>query len=258
MGFIITAACYCHIGKVRANNEDNFVFDGKCLEADNRGLKKPVVLRHNCDRQNLCVSVFDGMGGEAYGEEASFAAAQEMKKELRRLSDFVIPEKYFLTDCCSRMNDAVFTRAQELGTLYMGTTVAALLFTNREVYSCNLGDSKTFRLRNGEFLQLSKDHTDEDYLQAHSITNRKPYLTQHLGIDPEEFQLEPHIAKGELQNCDQYLICSDGLTDMLSRLEICNLMSEGKSANDSAERLVNAALKNGGKDNVTVIVIRVL
>ena len=86
---------------------------------------------------------------------------------------------------------------------------------------------------------------------------KKAPLTQHLGINPEDFLIEPYIAKGELAAGDQYLLCSDGLTDMLSNLEISCIMSESETAEVCADRLVHAALERGGRDNVTVIVCRV-
>ncbi len=252
----LNAACACNIGLVRMNNEDNFLFDGKCMEAENRGLKKPVFSNLSLSDAPVCLAVFDGMGGEEFGELAAFAAAKSLKESLTRLSDFVVPEKRFLSESCQSMNCAVYEKAQELGASHMGTTSAILLFSGHDVYACNLGDSKAFRFRNGEFMQLTRDHTDADFFQEKGI-QRKPPLTQYLGIDPEEIQIIPHIAKGTILTGDQYLICSDGLTDMLSNVEICSIMSLAESVEACVETLVNQALKRGGKDNITVIVARV-
>ena len=252
----INTACACNIGLVRMNNEDNFLFDGKCMEAENRGLKKPVFCNMSLSDAPVCMAVFDGMGGEEFGELAAFAAAMSLKESLSRLSDYVVPEKRFLSDSCRFMNRAVYEKARELGTANMGTTSAILLFSGHDVYACNLGDSKAFRLRSGEFMQLTRDHTDAGFLQENGI-QRKPLLTQYLGIDPDEIQIIPYIAKGTIMSGDQYLICSDGLTDMLSNVEICSIMSIAESAEACVEALVNQALKHGGKDNITVIVARV-
>lgn len=250
-------ACGCSIGRVRMNNEDNFLFDGRCMEAENRGLRKPIFNDRPMSGDPLCLAVFDGMGGEEYGEYASFTAAESLKESLQHLSDYVIPEKTFLSKSCQTMNLAVFRKAQALGASHMGTTAAILLFCGHDVYACNLGDSKAFRLRGGEFMQLTQDHTDAEYLRQRGI-KRKPLLMQYLGIDPEEMQIEPYIAKGNVQRGDQYLICSDGLTDMLSNLEICNIMSTTLSAEACVDELIKEALKRGGKDNVTAIVCRAL
>lgn len=250
MPYILEAACLCCTGKVRKNNEDNFFFDGRCLEAENDGLKHPVSMTKPL-RRELCVAVFDGMGGENYGEFASFAAADCMQHMTRRLKDYFIPERRFLQEMCLKINDAVVERQRELCTDHMGSTMVAFYFSHGYVYVCNLGDSRAYRLRDGEFLQLSVDHVEQ------REGKKKSPLTQHLGISPEDFLIEPYIAKGELKPGDQYLLCSDGLTDMLSNLEIDEILSSSASAEDCVQRLVDAAYERGGRDNVTAIVCRI-
>ena len=251
MAYILDAACGCNTGKIRKNNEDNFFFDGRCLEADNSGLKHPVTMTKTL-RRELCVAIFDGMGGENFGEVASFAAADCMQYTTRKLKDYFIPERKFLNSLCMKINDAVVAKQQELCTERMGSTMVALYFSHGYVYVCNLGDSRAYRLRDGEFLQLSVDH-----LEKREQTGKKAPLTQHLGISPENFLIEPYIAKGELKHGDQYLLCSDGLTDMLTNLEIDGIMSSTESAEDCVKKLIDAALEKGGKDNVTAIVCRI-
>lgn len=253
MPYILDAACLCNTGKVRKNNEDNFFFDGRCLEVENDGLKHPVTMTKTL-RRELCVAVFDGMGGENFGEYASFAAADCMQYMTRKLKDYFIPERKFLNRMCLTINEAVVAKQQEYCTDRMGSTMVALYFSHGYVYVCNLGDSRAYRLRNGEFLQLSEDHVEKREGQQ----RKKAPLTQHLGIDPENFLIEPYIAKGELERGDQYLLCSDGLTDMLSNLEIDEIMYASLSAEECAQKLVDAALEKGGRDNVTVIVCRIL
>lgn len=253
MAYILDAACLSNTGKVRKNNEDNFFFDGRCLEENNNGLKHPVTMERLL-RGEICVAVFDGMGGENFGECASFAAADCMQYTTRKLKDYFIPERKFLSGMCMKINEAVVARQKELCTERMGSTMVALYFSHGYVYVCNLGDSRAYRLRDGEFLQISVDHVESREGQP----KKKAPLTQHLGIDPENFLIEPHIAKGELKQGDQYLLCSDGLTDMLSNFEIDEIMSRSECAEDCAQKLVDAALEKGGKDNVTVIVCRIL
>lgn len=250
MAFVLKAACLCNKGRVRGNNEDNFFFDGRCLPETNDGLKHAVSMTYML-RKEVCVAVFDGMGGENFGEAASFAAANGMQNVTRRLMDYFFPEKRFLKDMCVKLNEAVLDRAKELCTSRMGATLVSLYFSHGYVYCCNLGDSRGYRLRNGEFLQISEDHVEK------REGKKKTPLTQHLGIDPEEFLIEPYIAKGELQAGDQYLLCSDGLTDMLTNLEIDEIMTQAATVEDCAQSLVDAAMEHGGKDNITVIVCRI-
>lgn len=253
MGFSINAACGCNKGKRRSNNEDNFYFDGKCMEAVNNGLHNPAVFDGPVKR-GTCVAVFDGMGGENFGEDAAFAAAKTMQQTERSLADYLIPEKKYLQRLCVQINQAVVDAAREAGTERMGSTMVSLYFSGKYVYVCNLGDSRAYRLRNGEFLQLSKDHVDTRPMPE----GKKAPLTQHLGIDPEDMLIEPYIAKGEVKPGDQYLLCSDGLTDMLTNFEIADIMLAEEDTESCVRKLIEAALEHGGKDNVTVILCRLL
>lgn len=249
---VIEAACLCNTGKIRRNNEDNFYFDGKCLEMVNEGLRNPAILEETLKNGWNC-AVFDGMGGEAFGERASFAAARRMQQMERSLADYLIPPKKYLNRLISQLNEAVREAQQEMCTEHMACTMVALYFSGRYVYSCNLGDSRAYRLRNGEFLQISVDHTEK---RPAGKSSKAP-LTQFLGVNSEEMQLEPYIAKGEIRKNDIYLLCSDGLTDMLSNFEIANILIESPDAESAVQRLVQSALEKGGRDNITVIVCRV-
>lgn len=252
MAYILNAACLCNTGKVRKNNEDNFYFDGKCLESDNDGLKNPAFYEDRL-RSGFCVSVFDGMGGENFGEVAAFTAAREMQQMEREFADFFISERKYLNRLVTRINNAVVSAQKELLTGHMGSTMVVLYFTAHHVYSCNLGDSRAYRLRDGEFLQISHDHVDSRPRKG----GKKAPLTQHLGIDPEEMLIEPYIAKGELRRGDQYLLCSDGLTDMVSNFEIADILLETEDVETCVRKLIDTALEHGGRDNVTAIVCRI-
>ncbi len=256
MGLRIESACNCNIGRVRVNNEDNFYFAGRILPVENKGLKASVSLEAPLSGE-VVFGIFDGMGGEKFGEEASYAAAKTAVEKREELSGYVLPARDCLNSLLDAMNRAVCGRAEELKASRMGTTAVMMLFSGNYAYVANLGDSRAFRLRNGELLQLSVDHTDAAFLQGQGIAGRRPRLTQHLGIPPEEMVLEPYIAKGEIREGDRYLLCSDGLTDMLSNMEICALMNEAGSICSLTDKLVEAALEKGGRDNVTVIAVQV-
>lgn len=252
MRYILEAACGSAIGKVRKNNEDNFLFCGKTLTADNRGMKKAV--QDWIDRDfPACFAVFDGMGGESYGEKASFTAARKLRELSGQLREYIIPEQTFLKNACTAMNDAVLNLRDQLGVARVGTTAVLALFQPDEVYVCNLGDSRAYRLRRGVFQQLTKD--DCPAMPPGSLY-RSGGITQYLGADPAQLTLEPHISKGPLLPEDRYLLCSDGLTDMLSNFEISDIMLTNPIPRDCVNALIRAALAKGGRDNVTVIVCR--
>lgn len=253
MIYQLSAACGCHIGRIRGNNEDNFYFAGKYMRQDNQGMRG--ILSMKCElTDSECFAVFDGMGGEASGEVAAFSAAESMKLHCCR--DVFIAEapREYLESVCQEMNLAVYRQAQELCVTTMGTTAVILYFTPDEVYVCNLGDSKAFRLRDNALMQISTD----DLETLPSQLRRKPGITQYLGISPEDMKLEPHIVKGNIRAGDIYMVCSDGITDMLSNVEIFSCLRNHISPKKSVQDLLQTAIHNGGRDNATAIVVRVL
>ena len=253
MGYIIQAACGCHTGRIRRNNEDNFYFGGRCLEVENNGLKHPVCIEEKL-KFGLLLAVFDGMGGENFGEYASFTAARQMQLMERKLLDFVIPERKYVERLAAQLDASVVNAQKEMLTDRMGTTMVSLYFSGRHVYVCNVGDSRAYRLRDGEFLQLSVDHVEK----RPGRENKKAPLTQYLGFGSEEIEIEPYIAKGKIAGGDKYLLCSDGLTDMLTNFEISDIMLRNQNAEACAQELIASALERGGRDNITVIVCRIM
>ena len=149
----------------------------------------------------------------------------------------------------------------------MGTTFAALYVDKQEAVVVNVGDSRVYRLHQGVLRQLSHDHTLVQSMvklgvitREQALTHRDRHkLTQHIGIDETEMIIEPAISDRILLEVgDTYLLCSDGLTDMVSDKEIQRLLGMGKSSLDTANMLIKAALKAGGNDNITVLVVRLL
>lgn len=254
MKYIIEAACGCHRGKIRNNNEDNFYFMGKCLKLKNDGLGK-IISAERVQNGGICFAVFDGMGGENYGEYASYAAARGMQNlnAEEKMHAIFISKRMFLTRMADRLNGAVLESSRELGTKRMGSTMVALYCGTNNIYSCNIGDSRAYRLSFGDFRQITLDHVYSKPLSR----GRKAPLTQHLGIDPEDMIIEPYISKNCVMVGDQYLLCSDGLTDMLNNMEIMEAMRCSNSAEKCVYNLLVAALDKGGRDNITVINCRI-
>lgn len=244
----ISAACGCNIGKIRTNNEDNFLFDGHFLRENNEGLKR----RLTCVRflkKPFCCGVFDGMGGEAHGEVAAYIAAKTLKAYVARSWR----RPFALEDFCLEANRRVCAQARKLSAGMIGATVAVVRFAEATAQVVNVGDSKVFLLRNGTLTQVSKDHTDKAFLESQGITKRKPRLTQHLGIEPSEMVIEPYRVDISLRTGDCFLLCSDGLTDMVQVEDIQRLITKAGSMEQAVEALVRMAMDAGGKDNTTVI-----
>ncbi len=251
MGLTILAACGCNIGKVRKNNEDNFYFGGRCLTRENEGLENVIVCRQWL-RRGTCMAVFDGMGGEQFGEYASYLAAEELKKSKPTWNERFLQPKEYLQKIALQLDAAVVGLQEEFCTRHMGTTLAGLWFFGRDAYICNLGDSRVYRLRDGVLEQLTVDHVEKRTLRP----GRKAPLTQHLGAGSEEIQVEPHISISRVKRGDKYMLCSDGLTDMLSDDEIRDILLNSKTVRCCVETLIHRALAQGGRDNITVIVCR--
>lgn len=247
----IEAACGSHKGKVRRNHEDNFYFNGEYLDRDNDGLKGVSTFSGELKR-GTCVAVFDGMGGEDYGEEASYAAAHYTHQVNGNLASLFLNQQKLLKKQIFASNNAVVEAKKKLNSDRMGTTVVMIRFTASEAYICNVGDSRAYQLRDGQLRQITVDHV---YKRPGS---KKTPLTQHLGIDPTSMTIEPYIASEEVQAGDTYLLCSDGLTDMLSDEEISTILQKRKKSKNCVKALMNAALERGGRDNITIIVCKII
>lgn len=250
--FKIKVACGCEIGKIRENNEDNFYFDGAILEMDNSGLKKVL----SCEKtlcEPVCFGVFDGMGGEAFGEEASFLAAETL---LAFAKDF--GGAIDLYRVIQEANHKVCIASMNHNMAVVGSTAVILKISQDGASILNLGDSKAFLFRENRLEQISVDHTDQAMLELCGIQNRKPRLTQHLGIEPSEMIIEPYSVTVDVQTQDQFLLCSDGLTDMVCPGRIEELLRGGCNPDITVDSLIKEALANGGKDNITVILCKVV
>lgn len=251
MKLLFDAACCSNIGKIRKNNEDNLFFFGTILNSNNNGTES---ILHKTDvlRNHLCFAVFDGMGGEQYGEIASYHAAIQMADYLKSYTPFLPPDKR-INRIMNSLNNAVVFAQKKLGTDHMGTTAVMLYYLSRNMYVCNVGDSRAYLFRDGNCQQISTDHV----LKCPNSQSRKAPLTQYLGIDPLELALDPCIEKLTPIRGDTYLICSDGLTDMLSDYEIHHIIQKYEDVQICTQELMSSALERGGRDNITVIICRI-
>lgn len=245
--FTVLGACGCTVGKVRDNNEDNFYFQGQHLALNNCGL--PQVLSHKLllDRP-VVYAIFDGMGGEAFGEAGSYIAA----KALARCVELANGQPTDLVQACLSANLDVCGFAAQHHIKVVGSTAAMLQFFQHSVEIANIGDSRIFLLRAGRLTQLSEDHTDLT-AQISLDVPRKPRLTQHLGIPPTEMQLSPYYSSIELHVGDRFLLCSDGLTDMVPQAEIRHVLTLADTAEYAVKALIHSAMDYGGRDNTTII-----
>lgn len=255
MSFRIEASYGSEMGKVRANNEDNLFFGGVILPQEHERCavrSQSLALKQD---QAFAVAVFDGMGGGEGGQAASYHAAQIFRACAKNPMGMTSMGR-FLQDAVTNMNRDVADLAREANAV-VGTTAVLLSILNGKCYVCNVGDSRAYLLRGDVLYLISKDHTDAESLKKRGITGRKPRLTQYIGMPEEELTLLPFLAKGDLRGGDQFLLCSDGLTDMLSPDDIRRTMRTAATSVDCVSSLLRQALEQGGRDNATVIHVRV-
>ena len=243
------------VGRLRKNNEDNCYLNGEYK-------RTPELTEWNKQDtvyESGIFAVCDGMGGEEFGERASLFAVEILKEYHKK--DF---EKY-ASEYVKRVNEKICDFIDENNGVRTGTTLALVYINDDKAICYNIGDSRIYLYRNKKLIKLSEDHTRVSQLVKMKIITEqqaethpdKHVLTQHLGIFPEEMVIQPYISKVEgIKNDDIFVICSDGLTDMLNDTDIRKYLSKKASAQENAKTLLNAALERGGRDNVTVGVIK--
>ncbi|MBQ7370843.1 MAG: serine/threonine-protein phosphatase [Blautia sp.] len=251
MAYQIDYAYTSHVGRVRAKNEDNFWCCGKTLKSGKNGTDGISFGSISQARLPL-LAVFDGMGGENCGEIAAKLASEACGAyyQKNRETGNQEPETFF-REICSTMNHQVCRYSEENRVGSMGTTAALLLFGAQATFACNLGDSRIYQVQDGMFRQISVDHVLDGGFYG------KAPLTQYLGIPEEGMLLEPYVTRLDYTLGTRYLICSDGVTDMLSDEEIGSILALEIPVDETAELLLERALEKGGKDNVTIVVCQV-
>ena len=240
-------------GRVRDHNED-------CIES----------------RPDIGLFVLaDGMGGYNAGEVASGMATSLISDGLQETwdprtlagkgrDDTKSLSEQLIKDQVARANSAIFTTSQNNPECAgMGTTLVVTLFFDNFMTVAHIGDSRLYRLRGESMEQVTRDHSLlQEQLDSGLITPEEAKLSQNknlvtraLGIDPS---VEPEVHVYEAQPDDTYLLCSDGLSDMVEDEEIrLTLITLKSNPNLTVQQLVQAANDNGGRDNISAMLIRV-
>lgn len=233
-------------GRIRNNNEDAVALDERCAVA----------------------VLADGMGGYAAGEVASNMACDFIKSELVRwLSEAATlasdaDVKRAMDICVDNANQAIFSAANSNPTYAgMGTTLVVAVFRPGRLLMGHIGDSRGYRFRQGVLKQITKDHSLlQEQIDAGMLTPEqamyavnKNLVTRALGVE-DMVVLEAH--QHEVVAGDIYLMCSDGLSDMLRDAQIAEIMGMYSRLSDIGQALVAAANDAGGRDNIAVVLVR--
>ena len=233
----MTAALRTDIGRVRKQNED------AAWMSEKRGV----------------YVVADGMGGHLAGEVAS-AMAIDAVKRMAEKHDIASISVLRETVCAAHEAISAHARANP-NCSGMGTTISAMWRGGHYMYIAHVGDSRVYRFRGGELEQITQDHSlVEELVRAKIITReearshpRRNIITRALGTPGEN---APDLLAADMQPGDVWLLCTDGLTGMVSDDEITRVLSCGDSLEKAADTLIRMALAAGGRDNVTLILCR--
>jgi PPM family protein phosphatase len=237
-----SCAARTDVGIVRSGNEDNYL-----MLAD-RGI----------------FIVADGMGGHAAGEVASEMAVRITSREIgtvRGLSDEQVSDR--VRAAIRMANDAIFERTlSEHDKRGMGTTATVLVLMPGRYLIGQVGDSRAYLLRNGQFLQLTKDHSYvQEQVDAGLLTAEQarvhPYsnvITRCVGAS---IDVVPDIYFGSLEQGDVLLLASDGLTGMLEDEQLTRILSSDGEPQHWVDRMIAEANRRGGLDNITAVVVRI-
>lgn len=218
----------------------------------------------------------DGMGGYNAGEVASGIAVQTITelaaegavREVRNAIDpstGLMRQTIVLRDAVARANKIIYQTAQsQTNCEGMGTTLVAAMFYDNRVSIAHVGDSRAYRLRNDKFEQLTLDHSllqelvDRGFYseeEAQRSTNRN-YVTRALGVEPT---VEVEVQEYEVEKDDVYLLCSDGLPDMVEDEDIHLTISTFNASLDVVgQQLVQLSNEHGGRDNISVMLAEVV
>ena len=256
-------------GKVRETNEDQFLIAllVKALQLERTSLPQAKV-QHSSDRSHLFV-VADGMGGHVGGQKASALAIDSVES-------FVLHTFKWFDQCrgneqdqvladfqsaLGRANARVLAEAAKSPELRgMGTTVTLAYSLNNELFVAHVGDSRCYLCRHGTLYRLTRDHTVVEELIRHGVLSAEEaahhclrhVITNAVGANSPDVKVEVH--KVHLEGGDRVLLCSDGLTNMVTDEEINQILQTGGEPEQACKQLVTCANEAGGKDNITVVV----
>jgi len=262
-----------HPGKVRESNEDHYAVTRRYRSREVLLTNLPLETQPPLFDNSYVLAVADGVGGSAFGEIASLLALKA-GYDLTTTAfkwPFNVPEPD-----SKEIIEAIKTqvrlihrrlRAESGGDdsplKGMGTTLRGALTVGLDAYVAHVGDSRAYLFRDGGLYRLTRDHTLAEHLVSTgvaksvndaSVARFRSVLINCLGGQFEDVEVD--VCHVELRDGDQLLLCTDGLTDMVAESDIATILNASHPEQVKCDSLITAALLNGGKDNVTVVLGR--
>ncbi len=248
-------------GRVRQNNEDNLYCDGVILDD---GMKNTPFKTSGKSKLPAVFAIFDGMGGEEYGEEASKIAVKRLSEFSEKIISAKSEKLYVVVQEFVDLLNAEIIEISKQKNCRMGTTMALVVVGNDEIQVFNIGDTRVYVLSENRLIKVSTDHTvvnpkiSKGFLTEQEARTTKEWgkLTACIGISDRNGRNFKFSTKTiSIKDIKKILICSDGLFDMVFDDRIEQIIRLSKNAKESAKVLMSEALNNGGKDNTSMIVI---
>ncbi|MFN7456080.1 MAG: Stp1/IreP family PP2C-type Ser/Thr phosphatase [Gemmatimonas sp.] len=241
----LSVAAGTDVGRIRAGNEDSLYADA--------------------DQERGLFIVADGMGGHAAGEVASEMAVQIVARDLSDVRDLTAGAAGSrMAEALKAANRAIYERTiQEADKQGRGTTASCLLMGQGRYIIGHIGDSRVYLLRDGQFRQITKDHSyvqeqvDAGFLSPEQARYH-PYsnvITRCVGANAV---VEADVLTGELQIGDLYLVASDGLTGMVEDPQLRKILESKQTPGRMVDAMITEANRRGGLDNITAIVVQVV
>lgn len=226
-----------HVGRVRTVNQDAYYLPAA--------------------GENFAI-VADGMGGHKAGEIASRIAVEEFSRWLRCAPR---PNEDSIRYAVTEANRAIYMKARmEPDKAGMGTTLTALWVDTSRVYLAHIGDSRAYLLRDGEMTQLSRDHSlVAEMVERGEITPEEARVHPHRHFITRAMGTNPYVTADvswfERQPDDVWLLCSDGLSNYFEAEELGEILSGRGDWSQKVSHLVETAIRRGGSDNITAVII---
>ena len=235
----------------RSNNEDRYAV----VDTRKRQIRADGVL-----------IVADGMGGRSFGEQAAAAAVETTEDALAELLDNRQVGEVVIADALATALRRANARVYELASADddrkgMGTTCVAAVVEGDRLYVAHAGDSRAYLLRDGILRQVTHDHSYvAEQVRAGAISEEgarssrfRNIITRAVGIEPT---IDAEVSEADVQPGDMLLLCTDGLSNIVAEEDLTRTLMQSSSPQAAADKLVQMAVKSGGRDNVTAIVAR--